>query len=229
MSKTIAVVVLSGGLDSCVTAAIAAQTHELALLHVTYGQRTARRERKSFDNIADFFHVPPERRLVAEIGYLARIGGSSLTEAKIDVRMAGKVEQGIPNTYVPFRNTHILSIAVSWGEVINASAVYIGAVEQDSSGYPDCRVEYFNAMQKVVDLGTKPNTNIKIETPVIGMSKAEIVRTGNSLGAPLGLTWSCYLNEDAACGKCDSCALRLQAFKSAGVADTIPYKKIAPA
>ncbi len=217
-----AVVALSGGLDSCVTAAIAAQEHTLALLHVTYGQRTAARERRSFDDIADFYAVPPERRLVADIGYLGRIGGSSLTDPSRDVPDAGPGE-GVPSTYVPFRNTHILSIAVSWAEVIGAGRVCIGAVEQDSSGYPDCRAAYFDAFRAVVAAGTRPETRIEIATPVIEMSKAEIVRVGTELGAPLHLTWSCYQSEDAACGRCDSCRLRRRAFEQAGVADRVPY------
>ena len=217
-----AVVALSGGLDSCVTTAITAQEYTLALLHVTYGQRTARRERRSFEEIADFYAVPPERRLVADIGYLGRIGGSCLTDPSRDVPDAGSGE-GIPPTYVPFRNTHILSIAVSWAEVIGASRVCIGAVEEDSSGYPDCRAAYFDAFREVVAAGTRPETQIDIATPVIEMSKADIVRRGTELGAPLHLTWSCYRNEDEACGRCDSCRLRRRAFERAGVADRVPY------
>ena len=219
----LAVVALSGGLDSCVTAAIAAQNCRLALLHVTYGQRTARRERRAFDDIADFYRVPPGRRLVADIAYLARIGGSSLTDPGADVPATGALEQGIPSTYVPFRNTHILSVAVSWAEVIGARSICIGAVEQDSSGYPDCRAAYFDAFQKLVAAGTRPETEIQIETPLIRMSKADIVRKGIELGAPLHLTWSCYRDEDLACGKCESCVLRLRGFEAAGLPDPIPY------
>ncbi len=220
----LAVVALSGGLDSCVTAAIAAQNSRLALLHVTYGQRTARRERRAFDDIADFYRVPPGRRLVADIAYLARIGGSSLTDPGVAVAATGALEQGIPSTYVPFRNTHILSVAVSWAEVIGARSICIGAVEQDSSGYPDCRAAYFDAFRKLVAAGTRPETEIQIETPLIRMSKADIVRKGIKLEAPLHLTWSCYRDEDLACGKCESCVLRLRGFEAAGLPDPIRYR-----
>ncbi len=266
---SLAVVALSGGMDSCVTAATAAEANRLALLHVTYGQRTARRERRAFDEIADFYGVPGDRRLVADVGYLRDIGGSSLTDPNIPITRAGsgvrervrerervrvrvrekvrvrvrvrsgggescgirqahaamRLSQGggVPNSYVPFRNTHILSIAVSWAEVIGAGKVYIGAVEQDSSGYPDCRAAYFEAFQKLADAGTKPGTMIRIETPVIRMSKADIVRRGVELGAPLHLTWSCYQNEELACGTCESCVLRLRAFEVAGIPDPVAY------
>jgi len=220
--QPLAVVALSGGMDSCVAAAIAAETSALALLHVTYGQRAARCERRAFDQIAAFYGVPDERRLVAEIDYLARIGGSSLTDPNEEISLSGDAA-GIPASYVPFRNTHVLSIAVSWAEVIGARSIYIGAVEQDSSGYPDCRPAYFEAFAKVIEKGTRPETVIRVETPVIGMSKAEIVARGVDLAAPLHLTWSCYRGEDVACGKCDSCRLRLRAFEAAGVPDPIPY------
>jgi len=220
--QPLAVVALSGGMDSCVTAAIAAETSTLALLHVTYGQRTARRERRAFDQIAAFYGVPDERRLVADIDYLARIGGSSLTDPNENISLSGDAA-GIPSSYVPFRNTHILSIAVSWAEVVGARSIYMGAVEQDSSGYPDCRPAYFEAFAKVIEKGTRPETVIRVETPVIGMSKAEIVARGVDLAAPLHLTWSCYRGEDVACGKCDSCRLRIRAFEAAGVPDPIPY------
>jgi 7-cyano-7-deazaguanine synthase len=221
--RPLAIVALSGGMDSCVAAAIAAQTSELALLHVTYGQRTARRERDCFDAIAAFHRIPDDRRLVADLGYLARIGGSSLTDPDIPVDVDGRMSDGIPASYVPFRNTHILSIAVSWAEVIGAESVVIGAVEQDSSGYPDCRPAYFRAFQEVVRQGTRPETFIRIDTPVVALSKAEIVKRGVELGAPLQLTWSCYRDEDVACGQCESCLLRRRAFDQAGVADPIPY------
>ena len=228
VERSLAVVALSGGMDSCVTAAIAAQGNRLALLHVTYGQRTARRERRAFEEIAGFYGVPAERRLIAEMGYLGRIGGSSLTDRGLEVNLAGQAGMpappaGIPISYVPFRNTQILSIGVSWAEVIGAESVWIGAVEQDSSGYPDCRREYFEAFRRVAELGTRPETRIRIETPVIGMSKAEIVREGLRLGAPLHLTWSCYVGEERACGRCDSCVLRLRGFEGAGVRDPIEY------
>jgi 7-cyano-7-deazaguanine synthase len=221
--RPLAIVALSGGMDSCVAAAIAAQSNTLALLHVTYGQQTARRERRAFDEIADALGVPAGRRLVTTVDCLARVGGSSLTDPTMKARAPNEPADGIPLSYVPFRNTHILSIAVSWGEVIGASSIYVGAVEQDSSGYPDCRRAYFEAFQRVIELGARPGAGIRIETPVIGMSKAEIIARGIELAAPLHLTWSCYRSEDVACGECDSCTLRLRAFAKAGVSDPIRY------
>jgi len=221
MCRPLAVVCLSGGMDSCVTAAIAHRTHELALLHVNYGQRTERRELEAFRQIADFYHV--EKRLVVTLEHLKSIGGSALTDQSISVP-AGRVgREGIPPTYVPFRNATILSAAVSWAEVIGATAVFIGAVEEDSSGYPDCRESFYRAFQQAVTLGTRPGSHIEIVTPVIHLRKSEIVRRGVELGAPLGLTWSCYKDERVACGDCDSCLLRMRAFKEAGLPDPIPY------
>ena len=226
--KPKAVVLLSGGMDSCVTAAIARETHDLALLHASYGQRTERRERQSFDEIADFYAA--HERLVVHLDHFAQIGGSALTDTRIDVpeSEAGSPiihwRNEIPATYVPFRNAHFLSVAVSWAEVIGASAVFIGAVAEDSSGYPDCRPEYYRVFQQLVREGTRPETQIEIVTPVIGMRKWEIVRLGVELGAPLDRTWSCYQFEDAACGACDSCRLRLRAFGEAGISDPIAYR-----
>jgi 7-cyano-7-deazaguanine synthase len=221
-----AVVLLSGGMDSCVTAAIAGQTHELALLHASYGQRTARRERQAFDEIADFYSV--NARLVVRLDHFAQIGGSALTDPGIAVPQGGtgvtKPGNEIPVTYVPFRNAHFLAIAVSWAEVIGATAIFIGAVAEDSSGYPDCRPEYYRVFQELIGVGTRPETRIEIVTPVIGMRKSEIVRRGLELGAPLDRTWSCYQFEDAACGVCDSCRLRLSAFEQAGINDPIAYR-----
>ena len=218
----LAICLVSGGMDSCVTAAIARQENdELAFLHVGYGQRTEQRERQSFDALADHFGV--ELRLVISLEHLARIGGSSLTDDTIPFTTANLNSSAIPSSYVPFRNAHLLSAAVSWGEVIGASAIYIGAVAEDSSGYPDCRPEFYDAFQNVLDLGTKPETRITIQTPVIHMKKSEIVRKGLDLGAPLHLTWSCYQESELACGNCDSCALRLRAFREAGATDPIPY------
>lgn len=221
-----AVVLLSGGMDSCVAAAIARETHDLALLHASYGQRTERRERRAFSEIADYFGV--DERLVVHLDHLAQIGGSALTDLKITVPET-EPEQSIgrnqiPPTYVPFRNAHFLSVAVSWAEVIGAEAVVIGAVEQDSSGYPDCRPKYYRVFQQLVREGTRPETRIEMRTPVIDMRKHEIVRRGAELGAPLDRTWSCYQFEDAACGLCDSCRLRLAAFAEAGRPDPIPYR-----
>lgn len=224
--KSKAVVLVSGGIDSCVTAAMARQSHGLAFLHASYGQRTERREREAFDAICEFFGV--QERLAIALGHLARIGGSALTDKRIAVPES---ESGapvnaseIPPTYVPFRNAHFLAAAVSWAEVIGARAVFIGAVAEDSSGYPDCRPEYYRVFEELVRVGTRPETNIAIVTPVIGMRKSEIVRRGLELGAPLELTWSCYQYEDAGCGVCDSCRLRLAAFAEAGVTDPIPYR-----
>jgi len=218
----LAICLVSGGMDSCVTAAIANEENdELAFLHVSYGQRTEKREREAFEALADHFNV--KTRLVISLEHLAKIGGSSLTDDRIPVSAADISAPGIPSSYVPFRNAHLLSAAVSWGEVINANAIYIGAVAEDSSGYPDCRPEFYDAFQHVLDIGTKPETRITIETPVIAMRKSEIVRRGIELGAPLHLTWSCYKESESACGNCDSCALRLRAFREAGATDPIPY------
>ena len=221
IKKELAVIAVSGGMDSCVTAAIANDNYELAFAHINYGQRTEKRELKAFNDIADFFEV--KERLVIDYTHLSKIGGSSLTDKNISVSQADLNNKSVPTSYVPFRNANILSACVSWAEVLNAKAVFIGAVYEDSSGYPDCRPEFFSAFEKMAALGTKPETKIKIETPVIHLSKAEIIKKGIELNAPLHLTWSCYQNEDKACGVCDSCALRLRGFQLAGVEDPIPY------
>jgi 7-cyano-7-deazaguanine synthase len=219
-----AIVLVSGGMDSCVTAGIAAKENgELVFLHISYGQRTERRERKAFNDIAD--HYRAKDRLDVSIEYLTRIGGSSLTDASMDVAEANIESEQIPTSYVPFRNANMLAIATSWAEVIGATRIYIGAVAEDSSGYPDCRPEFYESFQKTIDSGTKPETRIEIRTPIIELSKAEIVRKGIQLDAPLHLTWSCYRNEDLACGTCDSCALRLRGFERAGVEDPILYRR----
>jgi len=217
-----AIVLVSGGMDSCITAAIAKEANDdLAFLHISYGQRTETRERKAFHDIADHYGV--EKRLDISIEHLAKVGGSSLTDEKIDVTEANLESKEIPTSYVPFRNANMLSIAVSWAEVIEASAIYIGAVAEDSSGYPDCRPEFYEAFQQTINTGTKPDTHIEIRTPIIHLSKMEIVKKGIELDAPLHLTWSCYRCEDLACGTCDSCALRLRGFQQAGVKDRISY------
>ncbi|HEX3145329.1 MAG TPA: 7-cyano-7-deazaguanine synthase QueC [Pyrinomonadaceae bacterium] len=222
LDSPLAVCLVSGGMDSCVTAAIAnEENEELAFLHVSYGQRTEARERKSFGDLADHFKV--NKRLVASIEYLKEIGGSSLTDRQISVAEANLATKEIPTSYVPFRNSHLLAIATSWSEVLGANRIYIGAVAEDSSGYPDCRPEFYEAFQKAIDIGTKPDTNIVIVTPVIQLRKSEIIERGLELHAPLELTWSCYQSEDLACGVCDSCALRLRAFAEAGIADPIKY------
>ncbi len=221
-----AVVLVSGGMDSCVTAAVAAADgYSLAILHSSYGQRTEARERRAFEEIADHYHARGHLacRLTVEQRYLGAIGGSSLTNASIPVNEADLESKEIPGSYVPFRNAHFLSVAVSWAEVISAGRIYIGAVAADSSGYPDCRPEYYRAFQELARLGTRPETVVEIVAPLIGLHKHEIVRKGIELGAPLHLSWSCYRNEEKACGTCDSCALRLRAFAQAGVEDLIPY------
>ena len=217
----LAVVLASGGMDSCVTTAIAARERELAMLHVSYGQRTEKRELTAFNQIADFYHA--RYRLAVSIESLTRIGGSSLTDISIEVSQANLESTEIPTSYVPFRNAHLLSIATSWAEVIGADRIYVGAVAEDSSGYPDCRPEYYDAFQRAIDIGTKPETRIEIVTPVIKLRKSEIIKLGAEIGAPLESSWSCYKREDLACGECDSCALRLRGFREAGLRDPIPY------
>ena len=228
-----AVVLLSGGMDSCVCAAVACREYSaanVALLHASYGQRTESREARAFREIADFFRV--KQRLMVRLDHFRAIGGSALTDVSIAVpeNELGAAEshgREIPVTYVPFRNAHFLSVSVSWAEAIGARAIYIGAVAEDSSGYPDCRPEYYRVFQELIRAGTRPETRIEIVTPVIGLKKSEIIRKGGELGAPLHLTWSCYQNEEEACGACDSCLLRLRAFSEAGIADPVPYRRAA--
>jgi 7-cyano-7-deazaguanine synthase len=207
-------------MDSCVCAALAARDHDAAAVHISYGQRTEERERHSFLAICERLKI--RDTLVVRNEALRAIGGSALTDTGIAVPTAEGLGHGVPVTYVPFRNAHFLSVAVSWAEVLDAEKVYIGAVEPDSSGYPDCRPAYYEAFNQVVKMGTKEG-RIEIVTPLIAMRKAEIVRLGLELDAPLDLTWSCYSREDRACGVCDSCALRLRAFEAAGAKDAIPY------
>ena len=215
-----AIVLLSGGMDSCVCAALAARDHDAAALHISYGQRTESRERDSFQRICDRLGI--EQRLAVRNEALRLIGGSALTDEKIAVPESHAIGSDIPVTYVPFRNAHFLSVAVSWAEVLGASKIYIGAVEQDSSGYPDCRPAYYEAFNRVIANGTKAG-GIEVVTPLMAMRKSEIVQLGLQLGAPLELTWSCYSHEKRACGVCDSCVLRLRAFRDAGATDPIPY------
>jgi 7-cyano-7-deazaguanine synthase len=207
-------------MDSCVTAATAiADGYDLAFLYVNYGQLTKFRELKAFHDIADHYLV--KQKLVVDLSHLLEIGGSCLTDENIEVPDADLENLDIPVSYVPFRNANILSAAVSWAEVLEAKAIYVGAVEDDSSGYPDCRRSFFDAFEHTIETGTKPNTKIKIITPLITLSKKEIVEMGITLNAPLNLTWSCYKNEDIPCGECDSCALRARGFEQAGVRDPI--------
>jgi 7-cyano-7-deazaguanine synthase len=224
--RTRAVVLLSGGMDSCVCAALAARDHQVAAVHVSYGQRTEDRERRSFEAICDRLEI--RDRLIVRNESLRAIGGSALTDSRIAVPEAHELatKPGVPVTYVPFRNAHFLAVAVSWAEVLGAEKIYIGAVEPDSSGYPDCRPEYYRAFNEVVKAGTKEGT-IRVVTPLIAMHKVEIVRLGLELNAPFDLTWSCYQREDRACGVCDSCLLRLRAFREGGAEDPIPYVEAA--
>ena len=220
-TKKMSVVLVSGGLDSCVTAALAHKDYEMAFLHVNYGQRTARRELKSFTEIANHYKV--KKRLLADCSYLKTIGGSSLVDLSIPIEQSSLNSNTIPSTYVPFRNTHLIAIATSWAETIKAQAIFIGAVEQDSSGYPDCRKEYFTIFEKLMEEGTRPETHISLKTPIITMKKSEIIKKGLELKAPLHLTWSCYQKSRKACGLCESCMLRLRGFQEAGIEDPIPY------
>jgi len=220
--KPLAVVLLSGGMDSCVTLALVREAgYDVAALHVNYGQRTQQRELQAFNDICNHYAI--QRRLVCDISHLAAIGGSSLTDAALDVEPANLERPDVPLTYVPFRNANILAIATSWAEVQGASAIAIGAVEEDSSGYPDCRATFFQAFQAVIQAGTRPETHIAVLTPVIAFSKGRIVTEGQRLKAPLEKTWSCYQGHREACGQCDSCALRLRGFREAGLVDPIPY------
>jgi 7-cyano-7-deazaguanine synthase len=215
-----AVVLLSGGMDSCVCATLAAREYQTAAVHISYGQRTEEREKRAFLGICDRLGI--HDRLLVRNDALRAIGGSALTDTNIKVPEALEIGREVPVTYVPFRNAHFLAVAVSWAEVLGAEKIYIGAVEQDSSGYPDCRPEYYRAFNEVVRTGTKDG-KIEIVTPLIGLRKSQIVTRGLELGAPLDLTWSCYSREDRACGVCDSCVLRLRAFRDARAEDPIPY------
>lgn len=223
-AKPRAIVLLSGGMDSCVCAALAVGDYSAAALHISYGQRTELRERQSFVAICDRLNL--NDKLIVRNEALRVVGGSALTDENIAVPTGNPgshaAGDGIPVTYVPFRNAHFLSVAVSWAEVLGATKIYIGAVEQDSSGYPDCRPAYYQAFNRVIREGTKEGA-IEIVTPLIGLRKSEIVRLGLELNAPFDLTWSCYSRQDQACGVCDSCVLRLRAFAAAGATDPIPY------
>lgn len=224
-SRPRAVVCLSGGMDSCVCAALAAKEHEVYAIHFSYGQRTEAREQKAAEEIARLTGVRELMHLRMDL--FRRIGGSALTDERIAVPDAPVEEEAIgsevPLTYVPFRNAHFLAAAVSWAEVLGAKKVLIGAVEQDSSGYPDCRPAYYEAFNRLVALGTKDG-DIRTETPLIGLKKSEIVRLGVELGAPFHVSWSCYSGQTEACGVCESCVLRLRAFREAGAVDPIPYR-----
>jgi len=211
-------------MDSTVCASLAVRekgAEHVAALHVSYGQRTEAREQRAFTEICDRLGI--RRRLIVRNQALSQIGGSALTDSSLAVPTAGsEIGSHVPITYVPFRNAHFLSVAVSWAEVVGARDIFIGAVAQDSSGYPDCRPEYYDAFNRLIQAGTKEG-DIQIQTPLIALKKVEIVKLGLELNAPFELTWSCYSREDRACGACESCALRLRAFKAAGTSDPIPY------
>ncbi|MBM4275480.1 MAG: 7-cyano-7-deazaguanine synthase QueC [Deltaproteobacteria bacterium] len=221
-NRPLAVVLASGGLDSCVTAAVARKTHELAMFHANYGQRTLKRELAAFRAQAQFFQV--RTVLVADLRFLGEIGGSSLTDREFPVPTDETEPPGIPSTYVPFRNSIMLAAATAWAEVLRAEALFIGANVLDNPGYPDCRPEYFAAFGRVIELGARPETHITIHTPLIKLDKAGIIRLGLDLDAPLELTWSCYTNNDRACGRCSSCRLRLKGFAAVGITDPISYE-----
>jgi len=224
-NQELCVVLVSGGMDSLVTAAIANESHDrMAFLHLNYGQKTELRELQSFRDIATHYHVPVENQKIIDISFLKQIGGSSLTDDNISVKKYEGDSNLIPDSYVPFRNTHIVAMAVSWSEVIGAQKIYIGAVEEDSSGYPDCRPSYYKALNNLIKEGTKEQ-NIEVVTPLIALRKEEIILKATSLNAPLKVTWSCYERQDKACGICDSCALRLRGFQKARLEDPIEYVK----
>ncbi|MFC1887821.1 7-cyano-7-deazaguanine synthase QueC [Candidatus Cloacimonadota bacterium] len=216
------IVLVSGGMDSLVVAAIAKQEcEEIFFLHLNYGQKTEERELQSFRELEK--HFQPKDSMIVDVSYLKQIGGSSLTDESMEVKdFSGK--EGIPDSYVPFRNAHLVTIATSWAEVIGADRIYVGAVEEDSSGYPDCRETFYAALEKAIDLGTKDDTKIKLITPIIHNSKPEIIKIGQELHVPFHMSWSCYKNNEVACGVCDSCVLRINSFKKAGMKDPIKYE-----
>ena len=219
-----AVILVSGGMDSLVTAAIAKEENdEIYFLHANYGQKTQLKEKECFDNLVQFFH--PQDILIVDLSYLKDIGGTSLINDSEEIfdHDSSKLNE-VPNTYVPFRNGNLVVIATSWAEVLGAQSIYIGAVEEDGSGYPDCRESFYKALNKAIDLGTKDKTKIEIKTPVIHKNKSEIIKIGQKLNAPFQYSWSCYRDNEKACGTCDSCYLRLKAFAEAGLVDPIPYR-----
>jgi 7-cyano-7-deazaguanine synthase len=224
MKKENAVVLVSGGMDSLVTTAIANEKYNLACLHINYGQKTEKRELIAFNDICDYYKV--EKRLIINFEHLSKIGGSSLTDKTIEITKVDLSSTDIPTSYVPFRNANMLSVAVSWAETINAKKIFIGAVEEDSSGYPDCREVFYEAFNEVIKTGTKPDTKLEIVTPLIHLKKHEIVKLGMEMKVPFEKSWSCYKDEDLACGECDSCALRLRGFQQAGFDDPLKYKII---
>ena len=215
-----AVVLLSGGMDSAVCAAIAKKDgHNIYVLHVDYGQRTNKKEFNCAKDISLFYNALDFK--IINLDFLKEIGGSGLVDNSIELPKGDTI--GIPPSYVPFRNSILLSLATAWAEVLGAKAIYYGANSIDFSGYPDCRPLFFEAFQELIDAGTKDETNIKLKTPLAYMSKGEIVKKGIELEVPFEKTWSCYTENDKACGVCDSCRLRLKGFNDAGEKDPIKY------
>ena len=221
--KQKAVCIISGGMDSALSTKIAQlDGYELIALHFNYGQRTEKKELEAFRAVTNSLEI--EKKYEIDLPFFEQIGASALTNINIDVPTSG-VEEGVPVTYVPFRNGIFLSIASAIAEKHHAQALFIGVVEEDSSGYPDCRDEYIKQMQKAINLGTKDETNLEIKMPLVKLTKAQIVKKSLSLNVPLELTWSCYQNEDEACGVCDSCRLRLKGFKEANSSDPLNYQE----
>jgi 7-cyano-7-deazaguanine synthase len=216
------IVLISGGMDSAVCAGLASQESDKCFgLHINYGQKTQARELRAFNDICDYYQLAGRQSI--DISYLKTFGGSSLTDDNLDIDKGDLESKTIPSSYVPFRNANILAIAASWAEVIEADAIYIGAMDEDSSGYPDCRESFFDSFQETINQGTKPETNIKIETPILHLTKKDIILKGKNIEVPFHLTWSCYKNNDLACGKCDSCLLRLRGWNKANLKDPIEY------
>jgi 7-cyano-7-deazaguanine synthase len=217
-----AVCLLSGGMDSSTLAYVARDMgYEIYALHMTYGQRTENRERKCAQKIAHLLGAP--EFLEINIDYFARIGGSSLTDRSMEIADHEEGAAGIPSTYVPFRNANLLSIATSFAEARGADAIFIGVQSSDYAGYPDCRPAFIKAFQRVIDTGTADDTHITLITPFVNLNKADILRKGLALGVPYEHTWSCYRSDSPACGRCDSCHYRLEAFRQAGFKDPIEY------
>ncbi len=218
-----AVCLLSGGMDSSTLACLAKHDgYDILALHFTYGQRTEKKERECAKRIAR--HLNALEFLDVDLAYLKAVGASSLTDRAIQVKAHEDAGEGIPDTYVPFRNANLLSVATSFAEARGADAIYIGVQASDYSGYPDCRPEFINAFQKVITLGTRPDAGITLKTPFVSLNKAEILKIGMDLKVPYEDTWSCYTENEVACGICGSCHFRLEAFRQFGIPDPIPYR-----